>query len=296
MMRFFDHLLAPLFNLWENGIVWQVGRGSEAEIRRFVPFLVDLIGDELIQSERTGCSFQCKHFSCGRCLRKNCFSYYNPPIDDDLRMGSYVTFEYNNQDYQSFIHPYNITSLKVTEDSTTVKNKIFTFTNITNLFILDEHENQWRNLKTFDESRVFVDSKMKNGRNEKSKTYKVLSIRRSRGVRIDTNTMLVIDDINIKNLATLRRPYSGLCNFGLGGTWKHAVVVRESSDLKNVDVLYDDGDMEKNIPKNRFIYFDVSRNDDQMNMLSEGKLAILLRRIEHFRTTGKFKRTFQYYG
>lgn len=317
MMRFFEFLLDPLFDLSENGIAWQVGQGNDAEIRRFVPFLVDLIGDELIQSERTGCSYQCQRFSCSRCLRINCFSFYNPPIDNDLSIGSYVTFQYNNCDYESYIVPYNISSLNVTEDSTkttTKETRTISLTNFTDVYVLNERDNQWYDIKKIDQTEVYVDTKVKKVEERKSTIYKVKSIQRNRGVRINAETSFAIEDVNIKNLITSRRPYHGLCNFGLGGTWKNAVIVRVSSDLNDInghldvlyddgdmkkdnvhkkkevllDVLYDDGDMETNIPRDRFVCFDLPRNDSQMNRFSEGKLAILLRRIKHFSETGNF--------
>jgi hypothetical protein len=280
MMRFFEFLFDPLFGLSENGIVWQVGRGSDAETRRFVPFIVDQLGDELIQSERTGCSYQCKNFSCGRCLRKNCFSFYNPPIDNDFSMGSYVTFKYYNQEYQSFIVPYSIKRLHVSKDSE--KRTIIAFSEMANIHILNEDNNQWCDILTLDHTKVFVDTTIKKGMRSTT-TYRVLSIERNKGVRINSNILLALEDVDIKDLTTIRRPFNGLCNFGLGGTWKNALVIRDSGEL---DVLYDDGDIEKDIPKSRFIYFDAPRNDYQMNMFSEGKLSILIRQIEHFRTTG----------
>jgi len=279
MMRFFEFLFDPLFDLSDNGIVWQVGRGSDAETRRFIPFIVDQLGDELIQSERTGCSYQCKNFSCGRCLRKNCFSFYNPPIDNDFSMGSYVTFKYHNKEYQSFIIPYSIRRLHVTKDAQ--KRKIIAFSELANVHILNEHNNQWYDIVTFDHTKVYVDTTIKKGMS--TMTYRVHSIERNKGVRISSKTLLALEDVDIKDLTTLRRPFYGLCNFGLGGTWRNALVIRDSRDI---DVLYDDGDIEKDIPKSRFIYFDAPRNDYQMNMFSEGKLSILLRQIEHFRTTG----------
>ena len=282
MMRFFEFLFDPLFDLSENGIVWQVGRGSNAETRRFVPFIVDQLGDELIQSERTGCSYQCKNFSCGRCLRKNCFSFYNPPIDNDFSMGSYVTFKHRNQVYQSFIIPYSIKRLHVSKDFEEPRKRIM-FSDLTNLFVLEEHDNRWYDIKTFDQTKVYIDTKIKKGVRS-TIIYNVQYIERNRGVLINENTMLAIEDVEINDLITLRRPLYGLCNFGLGGTWKDALVVRVFGDL--LDILYDDGDIEKQIPKTRFIYFDAPRSDYQMNMISEGKLSILLRRIEHFRTTG----------
>ena len=288
MMRFFEFLLDPLFKLPMNGIVWQVGRGNNAEFRRFVPFIVDLSGDELIQSERTGCSYQCNKFSCGRCLRENCFSFYNPPIDNDFSMGSYVTFKYHNQEYQSFIVPYNIKKLHVTEDSEArrgMKQKTITFSRLTSVQILNDVDNRWYDIETFDQTKVFVDTKIKKGIRS-TMTYRVKSIERNKGVRINDDTFLAVNDDDIKDLTTLRRPLNGLCNFGLGGTWKNALVVHRHRvpgdfDLLNddgdiekivpkIDVLYDDGDIEKSILDNRFIYFDAPRNDHQMNIFLRG--------------------------
>ena len=282
MMRFFEFLLDPLFDLQENGIAWQVGRGIEAEIRRFIPFLVALLGDELIQAERSGCSFQCKNYSCGRCLRKNCFSFYKETNTNDYKMGSYVTFLYNSRIYQSFILPYTISGFKVTDDAEkkSNKNKTLEFSVMNNLFVLDT-DGEWYDIQAFPH-KVYVNAKIK--KSLSSKTYTVFSIQRKMGVRINTNDVLSLEDDKIKDLATVRRPFCGLCNFGLGGTWKKAVVVRDVENL--IDVVYDDGDIETNIPNNRFIYLEAPRKDYQMNILSEGKLSILLRRIEHFRSTG----------
>ena len=282
MMRFFEFLLDPLFDLAENGIVWQVGRGKEAEIRRFIPFLVALLGDELIQAERSGCSFQCKNYSCGRCLRKNCFSFYNETTNNDFTMGSYVTFTYNNGEYQSFILPYTISGLKLTDDleKKSNKQKTLEFSVMTNLLVLDEVDGEWYNIEKFPH-KVYVNAKIK--KRLTSKTYDICSIQRNMGVCINTNDVLSIEDDDVKDLTTVRRPFCGLCNFGLGGSWKKAVVVRDAENL--IDVVYDDGDMETNIPNNRFIYLDAPRKDYQMNILAEGKLSILLRRIEHFRST-----------
>jgi hypothetical protein len=283
MMRFFEFLLDPLFDLAENGIAWQVGRGIESEIRRFIPFLVSLLGDELMQAERSGCSYQCKNYSCGRCLRKNCFSFHNDTINNDNTMGSYVTFQYNNRDHQSFVLPYKISGLKVTDNSErmSTKQKILEFSVMTNLYVFDEDDGDWYNIET-SPHKVYVNAKLK--KRLSSTTYKVCSIQRKRGVRINTNEVLPLDDDRLQDLTTIRRPFSGLCNFELGGTWKKAVVVRDSDN--QIDVVYDDGDIENNIPHNRFIYLEAPRKDYQMNILSEGKLSILLRRIEHFRSTG----------
>ena len=209
--------------------------------------------------------------------------------------GSYVTFQYNNCDYESYIVPYNISSLNVTEDSTkttTKETRTISLTNFTDVYVLNERDNQWYDIKKIDQTEVYVDTKVKKVEERKSTIYKVKSIQRNRGVRINAQTSFAIEDVNIKNLITSRRPYHGLCNFGLGGTWKNAVIVRVSSDLNDInghlDVLYDDGDMETNIPRDRFVCFDLPRNDSQMNRFSEGKLAILLRRIKHFSETGNF--------
>jgi hypothetical protein len=195
-------------------------------------------------------------------------------------MGSYVTFKYYNQEYQSFIVPYSIKRLHVSKDSE--KRTIIAFSEMANIHILNEDNNQWCDILTLDHTKVFVDTTIKKGMRSTT-TYRVLSIERNKGVRINSNILLALEDVDIKDLTTIRRPFNGLCNFGLGGTWKNALVIRDSGEL---DVLYDDGDIEKDIPKSRFIYFDAPRNDYQMNMFSEGKLSILIRQIEHFRTTG----------
>jgi hypothetical protein len=113
MMRFFEFVLDPLLEHKDTGIVLQVGSGHDAEVRRFIPFLVDLLGDHIIQDERSGCCFHSQNFSCCRCLTRNCYSFYRPPIAGNLDIGSYVRFQYKDNHYESFIFPLTIISVTV---------------------------------------------------------------------------------------------------------------------------------------------------------------------------------------
>jgi hypothetical protein len=72
MLRFYEYAFNPLLkhSIDKNGIVLQVGRGDQREVRRFFPFLVGLLGDQPIQDDRAGVSFRAYHFSCCRCLRE----------------------------------------------------------------------------------------------------------------------------------------------------------------------------------------------------------------------------------
>ena len=280
MMHFYDTILEPLFQYLE-GIVFQVGRGESREIRRFFPFLVSLFGDEPIQHERAGTSFLNHLFSCARCLWENCCSFHRPNYDDD-DFGVFVKFEYRNVHYESFIRPHLIESIQVEGDDDGKNNNLIKVTNDMQV----KENDSWYSVIKFP-TKVKVKSVIRTSKNVRSNTIYVENIVSSiiwtKGVNVGKS---VVSLNNVQNRTSTLRPHNGYCNFNLTGSWASAVVVGSEGD--NIDVLYRDGDREEAVPSSRFIFIDgAPRNADQMDILAEGVLSIMHRRIEHFKTTGK---------
>ena len=274
MMRFFEFVLDPMFDYMDKGIVLQVGSDREAEVRRFIPFLVNLLGDHIMQDERAGCCFHSQKFSCCRCLTRNCYSFYRLPVADNLDIGSYVRFQYRDYHYESFISPLSIKSISIIIEG---KRTVLT---VDTLQVL--HNDVWYNIRDHPD-KVYTKALVK--RRNSNIEYVVHSIQWNRALLVD-DKHIAVNERDITDLTTIRSPLHGLCKFGLGGTWKNAVVVWTDENENKIDVCYDDGDTEYNIPNHRFIYLDgAPRNDDQMNMLAKGKLSILLRQIKHSEDT-----------
>ena len=289
MMQFYDTVLTPLFRYLE-GIVFQVGRGEGREIRRFYPFLVSLLGDEPIQHERAGTSFLNHFFSCARCLWENCCSFHRPGHDDD-DFGVTVEFTYLGMDYESFICPYRVDSIKFEGDDNI-------FIKVTHTMEVLEGNLRYR-LRDHPE-KIKVKSVIRRVKTTREYVDNIVSqIVWSKGVNVGGEVGVVSLD-EVQNLTPKLRPHNGYCNYCLTGSWASAVVVGKGKGDKldengnvvgredKIDVLYKDGDTEKAIPISRFIFSgDSMRNADQMDIFAEGVLSIMLKRIEHFKDTGK---------
>ena len=302
MLRFYEYAFDPLLKHMNDGIVLQVGRGDQCEVRRFFPFLVGLLGDQPIQDDRAGVSFRAYNFSCCRCLRENCFSFHCSR-QEDFCFGAQVEFDHSrrgreDQGIKSYIVPHEVQSVVVATKANVKKvDKHIILEDLDNVEIfvdkdLEEESLNALNPQSQDKTKewvnvqskphlLFRDAPVRINADTTKKTYIIISVNWSKGVTVQNKRVISSDSESITNMSFVQGPVVGYCNYKLTGEWIKGVVMGSDSDGKVVDMIYDGGFTECNIASTRLIVIEAERNSYQMEILSEGRESVLLRRINH---------------
>ena len=306
MLRFYEYAFNPLLkhSIDKNGIVLQVGRGDQREVRRFFPFLVGLLGDQPIQDDRAGVSFRAYHFSCCRCLRENCFSFYRS-CDYNICFGAKVIFDYSHrgrvtEGIESHIVPHEVQSIVVATKANVKKDDnhiiLENLDNVETLVDIDPNEEALNSLNAInphlqENTKKWINvlsSRYELVRHapvrintEPKKIYTLISINWTTGVTLPNGDSISTDNKSVTNMLFKKATVKGYCNYKLTGQWLKGVMIGSDEKSKIVEIFYDGGFKESKVPSNRFIVTDALRNSSQMNIISKGRESVLLRRITH---------------
>jgi len=299
MLRFYEYAFDPLLKHMNDGIVLQVGRGDKREVRRFFPFLVGLLGDQPIQDDRAGVSFRAYSFSCCRCLRENCFSFYCS-CEEDFCFGAQVEFDHSRRGRQdkrirSYIVPHEVQSVVVATKANVKKvdkhliledlDNVETFVETNSDEVgLNPHSQEkikeWVNVQS-NPHLLVRDAPVRMNTDTTKKNYVMISVNWTKGVNVQNKGVISSDSESITNMSFVQGPVLGYCNYKLTGEWIKGAVIGSDADGKVVEFVYDGGFTEYNIASTRLIVKEAQRNSYQMGILSEGRESVLLRRINH---------------